>query len=1242
MKKIFLFHIVLFVATLFRAQTSSENYVSSTTCLNDDCTKKTETVQYFDFLGRPKQVVNVKATPQGKDIVTPIVYDELGRQTRNYLPVPQSATSGGNIYPQTSGMVAYPIADITNIYGGEKIFTEKTLEKSPLERVLDQKQIGNAWNSKSTTFGYDLNNAADHVKKYEIVTSWDPATKLYKNEVQYTTSEYASGQLVKNTVIDEDGNTAVEFKDGSGQTILIRKVMNATKNADTYYLYNDYKQLAYVIPPLASSAALSSTAVETLCYQYKYDSKNRLVEKKLPGKGWELMVYDKQDRLILSQDAVLGSTNNNFSAKGWMFSKYDEFGRVVYTGFFANTASRIAMQTAINNMSANSGNNEKRDDTTPIVQNGENIYYTKNAFPTGSMTILSVNYYDTYPPLPQGAEVPVAIMGKQVLKQPGQASKNTKSLPLASYVRNVEDNAWTKSFSYYDEKGRVIGSYSINHLGGYTRTESNIDFVGLAKQTKVYHKRLTSDTEKVITQTFTYDDGNRLLVQKHKVDNNTEEILSQNEYNELSQLKTKKVGGTNIAQPLQSIDYAYNIRGWLTKINDPANLNGKLFGYEMRYTNPINTNIAPGKFGGNITEVDWKNATEDVLKRYTYAYDGLNRLQDAIYSEPNSTTPFNNNFNENLSYDLNGNIKTLKRNAVPISGNSATLVDDLIYEYTGNRLTKVVENALNDTGYEGGNNIISYDLNGNMKDMLDKGIQIINYNFLDLPNQLAISQTNPIGLVSSSNLSYLYRADGTKLRKTYVNALPKGIPITKITDYLDGFQYNYVDDGTGIGTPCITCRTENAYEAQAYRAIIGGPIVMPTTPEWKLDFVGTSEGFYSFTENRYIYQYKDHLGNARVSFSKNSAGVLETRDTNNFYPFGLNHIGGSNSSAIGSFYSYKYSWKELQETGFYDYGWRQYMPDLGRWGVMDQLSESYLSTSPYAYVVNNPIMFIDPDGRLSQSAMNQFLNSPSGTIWTNSGSGFSNNWGGSMSYDGNPLNYNGYSGFDDMPTINIPGINLIGKSSSWGSQVQNHFNSYMRGWNAKSDFAWDRILNAGRYNDGPIQYVGGPDDPFGIFEVAGMMLSSSDNRGMNYAAIPFLIITRHGDDALKILAAEKGILNAEAKAISKEAVSLNGTLTKGPFAGEGLFAKNGKSRRFTSEERSIMNEQGYTLGCHTCGQTSPGTKSGNFILDHQPANALIPYGWPQTFYPHCKYCSSSQGGIIGGMKKQGILPKISD
>ncbi|WP_053073330.1 DUF6443 domain-containing protein [Chryseobacterium sp. FH2] len=1002
MKKIISLFNILFVAGYSYAQalqaTSSENYTYSKTCLDETCTKKAEQVQYFDDLGRPKQVVDIKATPSGKDMATPIQYDEFGRTTKEYFPVPQPGTQNGAIYTD-------PLSNAPNIFGNEKIFTEKLLENSPLNRVKKVTPPGNDWASHPANITYSANLAGE-VKKYTVSTSWqDNATFSTLTE----NGTYGANQLMKNTVTDGDGNMTAEFKTADGQTVLVRK-NDGAQNIDTYYVYNESGQLVVVIPPLASAAPVHQTALDNLCYQYRYDGLGRLVEKKLPGKGWEYFVYDKADRQVLSQDANMKPSGN------WLFTRYDKFSRVIYTGIagIGATYSRKDVQDAAD-YNAGIGNplTEERN-LTGFNKGGMDIYYGNNAYPTSIIQVLTVNYYDTYP---QGTPSrPAQVLGQNTIGDNMEASVNTKNLPTASFVKNMEDDNWTKSYIWYDEKSRAVATYSVNHLGGYTKTESELDFAGMVKQSKTYHKRLNTDTEKVITQTFEYDSGNRLLAHKHQVDNNPVEILAQNEYNELSQIKNKKVGGTFPSSPLQSIDYTYNIQGNLTKINDPANLNGKLFGYEIKYTSPQYTNVGTGKYNGTISEIDWKNANEDVLKRYTYTYDGLNRLKDAVYSEPNSSTPFNNNFNENISYDINGNIKTLKRNAFPVSGNTATLVDDLVYDYVGNRLARIQENALNESGYEGGNHLISYDANGNMTDMLDKGIQSISYNELNLPRQFSISQTNPLGQVSNSTIDYLYSAGGTKLRKNYRN-LGMGAIITRMTDYLDGFQYTYNDNGTG--GICLECRTENAFEIQAYKGIIDFPV--PALAEWKLDFVATAEGFYSFTENRYIYQYKDHLGNTRVSFAKNSEGVLEIKDTNNFYPLGLNHIGSSAASNFGSFYSYKYNGKELQETGMYDYGARFYLPDLGRWGVIDPLAETSRRFSPYHYAMNNPVMFIDPDGRKAVTPIGYAENgAPAGSLWwyyAGGGSsvfGSAENWIGAGTGEGRGSHADG-SGFIREP-----------------------------------------------------------------------------------------------------------------------------------------------------------------------------------------------------------------------------------
>jgi RHS repeat-associated protein len=77
----------------------------------------------------------------------------------------------------------------------------------------------------------------------------------------------------------------------------------------------------------------------------------------------------------------------------------------------------------------------------------------------------------------------------------------------------------------------------------------------------------------------------------------------------------------------------------------------------------------------------------------------------------------------------------------------------------------------------------------------------------------------------------------------------------------------------------------------------------------------------------------------------------------------MNHLSTNAGSYVGnsSYKNYKYNGKELQETGMYDYGWRHYMPDVGRWMQLDPLVED--TEDPYAYVYNNPISLTDPDGR---------------------------------------------------------------------------------------------------------------------------------------------------------------------------------------------------------------------------------------------------------------------------------------
>lgn len=912
----------------------SRQYLDSTTASNTN-TKQIQSVIYFDGLGRPKQTINIKASPSGKDLVTTIPYDGFGRQVDSWLPAPMSSLSGGIQLGVESAATTF----YSGLVGDNHPFSHKVLENSPLDRINQQIQVGDEWQRRPLAFNYET-NSLNEVYQFTTTTSWSNDATLSVLTKKY----YDANQLYKNTVTDEDGNKTEEFKNGEGQTLLIRKWSPA--QTDTYFVYNEYNQQAFVISPEAAQKPITNTLLDELCYQYRYDHKGRLVEKKLPGKGWEYMVYDKADRLILSQDA-------NLQGQGkWLINKYDQFGRVAYKGTFGG-GSRLSMQNQITNLVITESRNN-----TGFSLSGNTIYYTNNYF-TSMDAVLSVNYYDTYPtgtPFPIGNK----IRGVDILKDtfPAGVSVSTKSLPTASFVKNIENDSWTKNYNFYDRKARSIGNYSFNHLGGYTKTESELDFTGTPQKTFTYHKRKNTDAVLQVNERFLYNQYNNVL-EKHYhevVGKNPEELLTENTYNEIGQLTNKKVGNN-----IQEMDYAYNIRGWMTKINDPANMGVKLFAYEIKYNNPDPTSSVTGKFNGNISEVDW--VFRDIAKkRYSYNYDGLNRLRDGFYSDPDAGISTNIN-GESIEYDLNGNITHLYRNTKHGKLYTPIQIDNLTYNYVNgngnsNKLQNITDATNNNLGYPGGGNTITYDLNGNMMTMPDKGIiQPMAYNFLNLPTQIK---------QNTNTTTYLYRADGVKLKKTYNLVNATGSKIIN-TEYLDGFQYSTpniepirkaLEEKDDVTISATKAGNEEAFLALDERALV------PESPQadiMTLSFFPTAEGYYDYENFRYIYQYKDQLGNIRVSFVKNSAGVLQVMDYNDYYPFGMSFIKNNMNSYYDPMaipYNYKMQGQELQETGFYQYKWRQYMPDVGRFFNVDPLSEKYSYQSHYNFSENRVI-----DGR---------------------------------------------------------------------------------------------------------------------------------------------------------------------------------------------------------------------------------------------------------------------------------------
>jgi len=245
------------------------------------------TIQYVDGLGRPSQTVQKAITHDGADLVAAIEYDATGRDYRHWLPGAVIGNSGAFVQGFASA------AGTTN--ADSKPYATTEYEPSPLNRVEGQYGAGNDWYTagKKQTVEYGVN---DGTVKYYTVWNNQLAVGII----------YTAGTLHSRKITDEQGNTVEEFTDKLGRKVLSR----VAGNHDTYYVYDDRNNLRYVLPPLAADAISggydvgegAGTILDKYGYIYRYDGLNRCTEKKLPGCDWTYMVYDRADRLILSQD----------------------------------------------------------------------------------------------------------------------------------------------------------------------------------------------------------------------------------------------------------------------------------------------------------------------------------------------------------------------------------------------------------------------------------------------------------------------------------------------------------------------------------------------------------------------------------------------------------------------------------------------------------------------------------------------------------------------------------------------------------------------------------------------------------------------------------------------------------------------------------------------------------------------------------------------------------------------------
>jgi RHS repeat-associated protein len=941
MKKII--YILVLLPMFVMGQTTTENYTKVTTYKDSLATNPVIQVTYFDGLGRPIQQIANTQSNTGKDIVTHIEYDAFGRQTKEYLPYANTTPSLN--YNPNAGTEIGTFYNNATYENTQNPYSEKELENSPLNRVFKQAAPGNAWalgSGHEIKLDYQTNTDTE-VKYFKANSSWNSGANLYDISIT-DNGNYQENQLYKTVTKDEnwtsgDNNTTQEFKNKEGQVVL-KQTFNAGNAHDTFYVYDQFGNLTYVLPPLAEGAT-TQTILDGLCYQYKYDYRNRLVAKKLPSKQWEYIVYDKLDRPV--------ATGPSFSpwgdgTVGVLISEYDVLGRVTQTGWKAmavSETSRSGWQT--------------------------NIMAGTNPFVLTTNDILTKNYYDNYT-YPNAPTLPTTLPDSTY-----PIAQNVKKLATGSWVRVLTSPSETNgeySYTFYDDKYRPVRTYTKNYLGGFTQVDSNLDFTGKTNYTITTHKRVNADAIITIKDIFTYSAQDRLLLHTQQINKTLPmQLIASNTYDELGQLISKNVGDTDVTgtSGLQKVDYKYNIRGWLKGINDTANLTQgtnpqDLFAFKLNYQDndmlshsTSYTVAVPQLYNGNISESFWRTKNDNVLRKYSYNYDDLNRMTSAIYQKTNSTVVNTNSYNESLQYDKNGNITQLMRTGEFDDSVYQLTIDDLTYSYdtnNPNQLKKVFDSTNNHKGFNDDTNgsaddptdDYGYDANGNMTSDTNKGISSIIYNHLNLPTKIIINE---------QEINYIYNALGQKVQKTapeYVGGVVGYI--TKTSDYMQGgFQYK---DNILLFFP----------HAEGYVNVLGG--------------AGNTGNKYN-----YVFNYTDHLGNIRVSYGIDpETNVLKILEESNYYPFGLKQMNynttqrtyfrsGLDNVSISSCatcpkeYKYKYNGKELQDElglNLYDYGARNYDPAIGRWINIDPMAEKGRRWSPYNYGFDNPMFFTDPDG----------------------------------------------------------------------------------------------------------------------------------------------------------------------------------------------------------------------------------------------------------------------------------------
>ena len=719
---------------------------------------------------------------------------------------------------------------------------------------------------------------------------------------------YPAGVLNKVIELDADGKRSVKFTTMKG---LLLMEQTGTDNK-TYYVYDEYDRLCYVFPEFLASCLTSGITgdnelyMRQYAYIYRYDSRDNLIYKQLPSCEPVLMVYDITGKLILSQDG-----NQRERGDFWLYNAYDQLGRVVYTcEIFLPQLTHQHLMTMFKDVVAQESFSKENS--------LYDIGYTNSYFPSDDIRLLQVNYYDNYHFLQLLSQDTAQLLMHQELSGFGTPHLNARGLLTGQRVYNLNDKTYKVTAIYYDIYGNIIQRRNTSRLSGYHHQYAAYNFDRSLKQTLDEWEDLTEYYQ------YVYDHAGRLLKTLYSLNDNPKILLNVNKYDPLGNLidKTRHNGA-------DKEHFDYDMRGTLTHISS-----GDFFEH-LYYAENIPNEVNP-VYNGNISATTISQGGQTF--NFRYQYNPQNWLSSSVLYSENATTD-----SEVFEYDPLGNITQLKRY------DNGVLIDDLTMQYEGHQLTHIHDESKNSNLYNLKEYVtrdsqigMLYDANGNLTTDSDRGISEIKYNLLNLPDTIKFDNGNLI--------AYQYDALGTKIKTSYQTMLE---PILTTIVETPAIQTNYL----------LTHTMELWYEDNRQKQRI---LKSDSLWKWEKELVFNKEGYTEYVlddtlivgTDMYYYR-RNHLGSNVAVWN---ATKNETPQRMFYYASGL-----PMKVSIGqNIQRYKYNNKEFEEMhglNEYDNQARRYYPAICRTTTMDPLAEKYYSMSPYAWCGNNPVRFVDPDGK---------------------------------------------------------------------------------------------------------------------------------------------------------------------------------------------------------------------------------------------------------------------------------------